>query len=261
MRRYTDARIGLGRAGISLPTSELLAFQLAHAQAIDAVHFPLDVNQLLSDLGKFEHTAALGNPLQLRSKADDRLIYLQRPDLGRQLSQAGKEQLRDQTIADAPQPDIAIVIADGLSSAAIQHHAAPFLNHLLEKMSALNLKWTLAPLTLVQQGRVAVGDEVAALLNARMVVIIIGERPGLSSPDSLGIYLSFNPQKGLSDAQRNCISNVRPAGLSFEDASQRLLYLIREADRLKLSGVGLKDRSEDIAIADSDNSSGNFLIR
>lgn len=261
LRRYTDARIGLGRAGISLPTSELLAFQLAHAQAIDAVHFPLDVNQLLSDLGKFEHTAALGNPLQLRSKADDRLIYLQRPDLGRQLSQAGKEQLRDQTIADAPQPDIAIVIADGLSSAAIQHHAAPFLNHLLEKMGALNLKWTLAPLTLVQQGRVAVGDEVAALLNARMVVIIIGERPGLSSPDSLGIYLSFNPQKGLSDAQRNCISNVRPAGLSFDDASQRLLYLIREADRLKLSGVGLKDRSEDIAIADSDNSSGNFLIR
>ncbi len=248
MRRYTDARIGLGRAGVSLPTSELLAFQLAHAQARDAVHFPLDVDQLAIGLGSFEHTAALGYPLKLHSRADDRFIYLQRPDLGRQLSEPSKKQLRDQTSADAAQFDIAIVVADGLSSAAIQNHAAPFLDHFLRNMGVLNLKWKLAPLTVVQQGRVAVGDEVAAALNARMVVIVIGERPGLSSPDSLGIYLSFNPQRALSDAQRNCISNVRPAGLSFEDASQRLLYLIREADRLKLSGVGLKDRSEDVLV-------------
>jgi ethanolamine ammonia-lyase small subunit len=260
LRRYTDARIGLGRAGISLPTSELLAFQLAHAQARDAVHFPLNVDQLVNDLGKFEHTSALGKPLQLHSQADDRLIYLQRPDLGRQLAGAARQQLKARVSAKDDRPDIAIVIADGLSSSAIQHHAAPFLDLLLEDMKSLNHPWQLAPLTLVQQARVAIGDEVAALLKARIVVVLIGERPGLSSPDSLGIYLTFGPKPGLSDAQRNCISNVRPKGLGFEDASQRLLYLIREADRLQLSGVGLKDRSDDTLIENENTDPGrNFL--
>lgn len=260
LRRYTDARIGLGRAGISLPTSELLAFQLAHAQARDAVHFPLDVGVLLEALANGEHTARLNQPLHLHSQAEDRTIYLQRPDLGRQLSRESKHQLDELASGSDARSDIAIVIADGLSSSAIQHHAAPFLNHLLGDMKSLNHSLQLAPLTIVKQARVAIGDEVAALLKARIVVVLIGERPGLSSPDSLGIYLTFGPRAGLSDAQRNCISNVRPKGLGFEDASQRLLYLIREADRLKLSGVGLKDRTEDILVEDTNFHPGRSIL-
>ncbi|SHK07241.1 Ethanolamine ammonia-lyase light chain [Marinobacter antarcticus] len=258
LRRYTDARIGLGRAGISLPTSELLAFQLAHARARDAVHFPLDVNRLVESMKNMDRVSALGAPVLLHSQAEDRFTYLQRPDLGRRLSEQGRERLMAAEQSEARASDIAIVIVDGLSSSAVQNNVIPFLDRFLNDLQRERLDWQLAPLTIVQQGRVAIGDEIGALLRARMVVVLIGERPGLSSPDSLGIYLTFRPESGLSDARRNCISNIRPAGLNFEDASQRLLYLIREADRLKLSGVDLKDRTEEVVI-EQDRISNNFL--
>ena len=258
LRRYTDARIGLGRAGVSLPTSELLEFQLAHARARDAVHFPLAVNQLLEGLSGLDDAGMSAEPLCLRSQAEDRYTYLQRPDLGRRLSKSAQDALLAELIPEQPVPDLAIVVVDGLSSSAVQANAVPFLECFLGDLKQARQSWRLAPLTIVEQGRVAIGDEIGALLRARMVVVLIGERPGLSAPDSLGIYLTFGPKAGLSDACRNCISNVRPAGLPFEDASQRLLYLIREADRLKLSGVGLKDRTEEVVI-ENNETNNNFL--
>ncbi len=258
LRRYTDARIGLGRAGISLPTSELLEFQLAHARARDAVHFPLAVGQLVEDLSHLDSKAIASEPVCLHSQAADRLTYLQRPDLGRRLSPSAQGALLAAQDSEKPAPDLALVVVDGLSSSAVQANVTPFLERFLADFEQERQSWRLAPLTIVQQGRVAIGDEIGALLRARMVVVLIGERPGLSAPDSLGIYLTFGPKVGLSDAHRNCISNVRPAGLRFEDASQRLLYLIREADRLKLSGVGLKDRTEEVVI-ENNQANNNFL--
>lgn len=258
LRHYTDARIGLGRAGISLPTSELLEFQLAHARARDAVHFPLAVGQLVESLSHLASTVIVSEPVCLHSQAADRFTYLQRPDLGRRLSQSAQDALLAAQNPEEPAPDLAVVIVDGLSSSAVQANVTPFLECFLGDLKQACQSWRLAPLTIVQQGRVAIGDEIGALLRARMVVVLIGERPGLSAPDSLGIYLTFGPKAGLSDAHRNCISNVRPAGLRFEDASQRLLYLIQEADRLKLSGVGLKDRTEEVVI-ENNQANNNFL--
>ncbi|WP_203298878.1 ethanolamine ammonia-lyase subunit EutC [Marinobacter sediminum] len=258
LRRYTDARIGLGRAGISLPTSELLEFQLAHARARDAVHFPLAVGQLIEDLSHLDSKAIASEPLCLHSQAADRLTYLQRPDLGRRLSPSAQDAVLEAQDSEQSAPDLALVVVDGLSSSAVQTNVTPFLERFLADFEQERQSWRLAPLTIVQQGRVAIGDEIGALLRARMVVVLIGERPGLSAPDSLGIYLTFGPKAGLSDAHRNCISNVRPAGLRFEDASQRLLYLIREADRLKLSGVELKDRTEEVVI-ENKLANNNFL--
>ena len=246
LREFTDARIGLGRAGISLPTSELLAFQLSHAQARDAVHLPLDIDALCSELAADPQLAALGEPIRLHSQATDRMTYLQRPDLGRLLDDASREQL---VALCCEQPsDLAIVIVDGLSSRAIAQNAVPFLQRFMGLLASELPECSLAPLTIVEQGRVAVGDDVGALLNARAVLLLIGERPGLSSPDSLGLYLTWAPKPGLTDAARNCISNVRPAGLPHVEGAKRALYLLREAQRLKLSGVNLKDRTEDAVI-------------
>ncbi|HBT58700.1 MAG: ethanolamine ammonia-lyase subunit EutC [Pseudomonadales bacterium] len=257
LREFTDARIGLGRAGISLPTSELLAFQLSHAQARDAVHLPLDIDALCSELAADPQLAALGEPIRLHSQATDRMTYLQRPDLGRLLDDASREQL---VALCCEQPsDLAIVIVDGLSSRAIAQNAVPFLQRFMGLLASELPECSLAPLTIVEQGRVAVGDDVGALLNARAVLLLIGERPGLSSPDSLGLYLTWAPKPGLTDAARNCISNVRPAGLPHVEGAKRALYLLREAQRLKLSGVNLKDRTED-AVIEHRGSGRNFLV-
>lgn len=257
LREFTDARIGLGRAGISLPTSELLAFQLSHAQARDAVHLPLDIDALCSELAADPQLAALGEPIRLHSQATDRMTYLQRPDLGRLLDDASREQL---VALCCEQPsDLAIVIVDGLSSRAIAQNAVPFLQRFMGLLASELPECSLAPLTIVEQGRVAVGDDVGALLNARAVLLLIGERPGLSSPDSLGLYLTWSPKPGLTDASRNCISNVRPAGLPHVEGAKRALYLLREAQRLKLSGVNLKDRTED-AVIEHRGSGRNFLV-
>ncbi|MCW8868039.1 MAG: ethanolamine ammonia-lyase subunit EutC [Marinobacter sp.] len=258
---WTDARIGLGRAGISLPTHEMLAFQLAHAQARDAVHLPLDTSRLMKDLAELtERRKALlpHEPVHLQSQASDRITYLQRPDLGRRLSQKSCEALdRLGHTGDSP-VDLALLVADGLSSYGVQENAVGFLEALLANLEADDQTWELAPLIVVSQGRVAIGDDVGNRLNARCVVVLIGERPGLSSPDSLGLYLTWAPEPGLNDASRNCISNIRPAGLSFEEASRRLGYLLREARRQEVSGVPLKDRSEETVI---DQGISNFLLR
>lgn len=257
LREFTDARIGLGRAGISLPTSELLAFQLSHAQARDAVHLPLDIDALCAELAADPQLTALGEPLRLHSQAVDRMTYLQRPDLGRLLDDASREQLVELG-CDKPS-DLAIVIVDGLSSRAIAQNAVPFLQRFMCLLASELPECSLAPLTIVEQGRVAIGDDVGALLNARAVLLLIGERPGLSSPDSLGLYLTWAPKPGLTDAARNCISNVRPAGLPHVEGAKRALYLLREAQRLKLSGVNLKDRTED-AVIEHGSSGRNFLV-
>jgi ethanolamine ammonia-lyase small subunit len=242
LRRFTDARIALGRAGHSQPTAAHLAFQLAHAQARDAVYAPLDFEGVSAAL------KALGlSPVLLQSAAPDREAFLQRPDWGRKLDAPSCEALRAwQSQQEAASPvDLAFVIADGLSARAVNHHAAPLLAHLLPLLrDDPAQRWRLAPVALVRQGRVAVGDEVGELLGARCVVVLIGERPGLSSPDSLGVYFTWAPRVGLTDAQRNCISNVRQAGLSPEHAAQKLHALLSRARALQLSGVALKDESD-----------------
>ncbi|WP_221798428.1 ethanolamine ammonia-lyase subunit EutC [Oceanobacter mangrovi] len=265
LRDFTDARIGLGRSGISIPTAHLLAFQLAHAQAQDAVHLPLDTDELVAELQQ-AGLEQQGQSLILHSRASDRAEYLQRPDYGRRLNADSVARLKDfmeqQASAgvETEPHDLAIVIVDGLSSLAIQQNTVPFLQQLTKALDADSQSWSLAPLTLVQQGRVAIGDEVGELLNARCVLLLVGERPGLSSPDSLGLYLTWNPGIGLTDAARNCISNVRQAGLVYPDAVAKLMYLLREARKLELSGVGLKDRSGADDALDAGSVSGrNFL--
>lgn len=242
LRRFTDARIALGRAGHSLPTEAHLAFQLAHAQARDAVHLPLDVAGMADDLRALDLEV-----LTLRSAARDRPTYLQRPDLGRRLDPASQEVLTHR--ASAPWVDLALVVADGLSALGVMQNAVALLRPLLERLRTDTAQpWTLAPVVLVEQGRVAVGDPIGLALKARMVVVLIGERPGLSSPDSMGIYFSWDPRPGLTDAQRNCISNVRPAGLAPAQAAARLHALLGRARQLQLTGVSLKDETDEPSV-------------
>lgn len=229
LRSKTSARIALGRAGCSLPSAELLRFGLAHAQARDAVHCALDDAALARELGEagFLHYFA-------RSMASDRDTYLRRPDLGRRLHEDDRRALEQ-----APRAaELAIVVADGLSAVAVQRHALPLLQALRRRFAA---DWTATPVVIARQGRVALGDEVGEALGATMVVVLIGERPGLSSPDSLGAYLTYAPRRGRMDSERNCVSNIRPEGLAYEAAAGKLAYLLREALRLRLSGVQLKE--------------------
>jgi len=229
LRDFTPARVDLGRTGHSLPTSELLDFQLAHARARDAVHLPLDVPSLVVEL-KHKNVPCV----TLATEAHDRSTYLHRPDLGRRLNAGSRERLA-QLKSDW---EAAFIIADGLSALAVHRHAVPLLELVLS-----NLDWNIAPVMIVEQGRVAVGDEIGELLDVKLTVLLIGERPGLSSPDSLGIYLTWQPRPGRTDAERNCISNIRSEGLSYENAAHKLLFLMNESRRLKLSGVQLKERA------------------
>lgn len=260
LRAFTDARIGLGRAGVSLPTDRMLAFQLAHAQAIDAVHRAFDVEAWCSELAEANIDGPLGQaPIRLHSQAEDRMMYLQRPDLGRRLDEPSREALAGDE-GSAQQPfDLAVAVVDGLSARAIHDHAVGFLDALSRELGSGTHDWRLAPLTVVEQGRVAIGDDIAPRLNAKAVLVLIGERPGLSSPDSLGLYLTWQPGEGTNDADRNCISNVRPAGLKLESAARRLAYLLGEARHLGLTGVGLKDRSDDGVIDNDGTGTRNFL--
>ena len=237
LRRLTPARIALGRTGTSIPTNAQLDFQFAHAQARDAVHLPFDHAGLSSQLAERGRDSLL-----LHSAATDRHSYLQRPDLGRRLSDESAQSLRDYAAAHPGGVHLAVVVADGLSALAVHKHTLPFLTRMEEQTHAEG--WSLSPVILVEQGRVAVADEIGQLLGAKMVVILIGERPGLSSPDSLGLYFTYNPKIGLTDAYRNCISNVRLEGLSYGMAAHRLLYLMKEACRRQLSGVNLKDETQ-----------------
>jgi ethanolamine ammonia-lyase small subunit len=237
LRRHTPARIALGRSGAGLPTHEVLRLAAAHAQARDAVHVALDVTALQADLA----AAGLACGPVLHSQAADRATYLRRPDLGRLLAPASAEVL--QAAAGAP-VDLAVVLADGLSAIALQRHGVPLLQALHQALNqALAGRLVLAPPVMALQARVALGDPIGAALQARLVLVLIGERPGLSSPDSLGAYLTHAPRPGCHDAQRNCVSNIRPDGLAPGVAAARLAWLVTEALRRRLTGVGLKDDS------------------
>lgn len=249
LRQFTPARIALGRAGMSLPTRPHLDFQLAHARARKAVHQELGAEDLCAAFKSKGRT-----PILLHSAARTRAIYLQRPDLGRTLDAASREALS----GAAPDTgyDLQIVIGDGLSALAIEENAGPFLDVLLPVLEAEG--WKLAPIVVVRQARVAVGDEIGALTKAKLVVVMIGERPGLSSPDSMGLYLTLNPRPGMTDEMRNCISNVRREGLSYSEAAYKLHYLLSEARRRGVSGVNLKDEAE--AQPSAVRANENFLL-
>ena len=224
LRGLTAARIGLARSGASLATTPLLAFRLAHAQARDAVHAELDVDALRAELGEL---------LLVHSAARDRTEYLLRPDLGRHLA--------DHTALPRGDYDLAVVLADGLSARAVQDHAPAVVAALRPMLEG----WRIAPLVAVQQGRVAAGDAVAVAVGASAVVVLIGERPGLSAPDSLGAYLTWRPQPGTTDAARNCVSNIRPAGLLPGSAAAKIAWLLGAMRSRGLSGVALKDDAPD----------------
>ena len=228
LRRHTPARISLGRAGTSLPTHEVLRFAAAHAGARDAVHLPLDVEALLSEL-----SAPGPAPVHVASRAGSRVEYLTRPDLGRQLDAASRDAL------DAAAPGgLCVVVADGLSAIAAQRHAAPPLAELARAGVAAD------QVVVATQARVALGDEIGERVGAALVLVLIGERPGLSSPDSLGAYLTWAPKAGCVDSERNCVSNIRPEGLALAHAAARLAWLVRESRRRRVTGIGLKDDSE-----------------
>lgn len=239
LRRHTPARLALGRSGVSLPTDEVLRFAAAHAQARDAVHVPLDVPALVAEL-----QADGWQPLVAISRAPDRDGFLRRPDWGRRLAAASVDLLQAQAPTHGAGPELALVLGDGLSAIALQRHARSVLQALRAALAAgpgPALRW--APPVIATQARVALADEVGQILGAGLVLMLLGERPGLSSPDSLGAYLTNAPRVGCHDAQRNCVSNIRPAGLPPAQAAARLAWLVREALRRRLSGVGLKDDS------------------
>ena len=234
LRRMTTARIGLERTGASLATQPLLEFRLAHARARDAVH---------AAMGDVPGLDGLGLPvLHAATLAGDRQAYLMRPDLGRRLRPDAAAALASHAGPHARTPALVVVVADGLSAAAAERHAVPLLARLLPALQAED--WSLTPLVVLRQARVAAGDAVAAALGADAVLVLIGERPGLSAPDSLGAYVTWAPHPATTDADRNCVSNIRPAGLGYDDAAFRLAFLLRAMRAGGVSGVGLKDGSE-----------------
>lgn len=227
LRSLTPARIGIGRAGSGLPTAELLGFGLAHARARDAVHAQLDVEGVASAF------RSMNLPVQIvASQAPDRATYLRRPDLGRRLS-------NEMQLNKTPK-QIAVAVVDGLSALAVERHAVPLIRALV---ALAPQRWAGAPTVVALQGRVALGDEIGERLGAQLVVVLIGERPGLSSPDSLGAYLTYAPRVGRTDAERNCVSNIRPQGLGYEAAARRIDWLAAAALARGLTGVALKDES------------------
>lgn len=231
LRRYTDARIALGRVGASLPTREVLNFDMAHSRARDAVQIPLDTPALERQL----HAAGFAT-LHVHSRAADRSEYLRRPDLGRQLAPECVEALRTPARADRR---LTVVVADGLSAFAAVRHTTPLLTELRDRLKG----WSLDAVIIATQARVALADEVGELRGSEAMAILIGERPGLSSPDSLGIYMTYAPRRGRTDAERNCISNIRPGGLSYGETAFRLQYLLEQARFQGKSGIAVKDLS------------------
>ncbi|MBM3562537.1 MAG: ethanolamine ammonia-lyase subunit EutC [Alphaproteobacteria bacterium] len=236
LRSATPARIFLPRAGTGLTTRATLDFQLAHAEARDAVEERLDVEALDEELSSRGLAA-----VRVRSAARDRRGFLLRPDLGRRLDDESRARLK----SAAGDYDIAFIIAEGLSARAIARHAIPVLDRALASLDPAS--WKIAPIILAEQGRVALGDDIGETLGARLAAVLIGERPGLSSPDSLGVYLTYAPRIGRTDAERNCLSNIRPQGLAYDEATRKLLYLCNEARRRRLTGVALKDEAETLA--------------
>ena len=233
LRELTPARVGLGRAGASMPTKALLEFTLDHARARDAVHAVFDLSAIIAGLG------GLGvQPVQVSSQARDRKDYLRRPDLGRMLDPPSKHLL---TNRDGGPCQLAIVVGDGLSPSAVNAHAIELVRSLVPRLAADGIEIDRA--VVASGARVALGDEIGAIVGARMIVMLIGERPGLSAPDSLGAYLTFAPKPGLTDAERNCVSNIHGSGLGYDEAAFRIAWLIREGLARRITGVALKDES------------------
>lgn len=234
LRQHTDARIALGRVGSSIPLKECLKFKLAHARARDAVHQPVQTHIIASSL-------ETGNKdiLSLHSMASDGIEYLTRPDMGRMLSHTSKELLSRKKSGS----DICIVICDGLSAPAVHETAAVVTNRLMALIDETTIR--VSPICIVTNGRVAIGDEIGSLLQAKMVITLIGERPGLSSPNSLGAYITYNPKVGTTDEARNCISNIRHGGMSATEAVKKMAYLIEEGFKIGETGVRLKDKMDD----------------
>jgi ethanolamine ammonia-lyase small subunit len=234
LRALTPARVALGRAGVSLPTQALLAFTLDHARARDAVHATFDTSAVIAGLGDLGLSGLL-----VASQAGDRQTYLRRPDLGRRLDQASQRLLASAGKAG----QLAIVIGDGLSPTAVHNHAVELLRRLVPLLGADQV--AIGHIAVAAGARVALGDEIGELLGARMVVVLLGERPGLSAPDSLGAYLTIAPRIGLTDADRNCVSNIHRAGLGYDEAAFKIAWLVREALARGATGVALKDESSD----------------
>ncbi len=233
LRHLTPARVGLGRAGAGLPTEALLAFTLDHARARDAVHTPFDVNGLIQGLA---HLGLQGT--DVRSRAGDRKDYLRRPDLGRMLDPDSQHVLASRHSAPCP---LAVVVGDGLSPSAVNTHAVALMRDLIPRLESdgIEIGWV----AVASGARVALGDEIGAILGARMLLMLIGERPGLSTPDSLGAYLTFGPRIGLTDAERNCVSNIHASGLGYDEAAAKIAWLIREGLARQVTGIALKDES------------------
>lgn len=240
LSEYTSARVQLGIAGVSLPTRPLLDLRMAHARARDAVHFPLDAFSLAEEVSQQGWDVRV-----VRSTAQHRAEYLQRPDKGRLLDAASVSAVANY----GPWP-LAIVVADGLSALAVHRHAVPLVQEWLKSGPMRDS----GPIWIVQQGRVAIGDHIGQLLEAELSIVIIGERPGLSTPDSLGIYITWQPRVGRKDAERNCISNIHSKGLSYKYAAEKLAFLVNEAQRRKLTGVQLKDTAEKLALKSTEAS-------
>ena len=226
LRRFTDARVALGRAGNALPTAAHLDFQEAHARARDAVWSKLDTAKLEEEL------LPLSLPIQrVTSQAEERRRFLLRPDLGRRLPEG--------TVLPKAPGSIALVIADGLCASGVQQQAPALLSVLVPALSKAG--FTPGPIIIAEQARVALGDDVAEAMEAAAIVVLIGERPGLSATDSMGLYITWAARRGSNDAMRNCISNIRPGGLSADFAAAKALWLLAEARKLGATGVALKD--------------------
>jgi ethanolamine ammonia-lyase small subunit len=242
LRRYTPARVGLGRAGPAVPTTEQLRFQLDHALARDAVHAQLNVPALQQALQQRKiESIVLESAATAAPGQDARQLYLRRPDLGRTLHPESVQALQKLAANTQENPDIVFIIADGLSALAIERHALPLLDATIDLLDPD--QWVIGPTSTVTQARVAIGDEIGSLLRAKLTVTLIGERPGLSAPDSLGVYITWQPRPGRTDAERNCISNIRHEGLSYAEAAQRILFYINGAKQLQCTGIALKENT------------------
>lgn len=237
LRQFTDARIALGRTGNSVLTNDYLEFRLAHARARDAIQMPFESRKVAEEL---QHLGL--HTLEVESRAVDRATFIRRPDLGRRLSDESRARLK---AMHYPGCDVLVVIADGLSSKAVHRQAVPLVSRLLPYLKALGL--TVGPVVLAHESRVALADEIAEIMNAGLVAQLIGERPGLSSPDSLSVYMTYKPYVGRMESERNCISNIRPEGLVYDAAAFKLTWLIDAAFSRRKSGTALKDESDDPA--------------
>ncbi len=235
LRAFTSARIALGRTGHAMPLEAVLQIKLAHAHARDAVYSELNLQELTGQLSCKKHGV-----LVLESKINSRTQYLKRPDLGRILSDPSVDKIKQLNYVF---PGICIVVADGLSAKAINKHALPVLDLLIPLLE--NYKYKILPLCLATQARVALGDHIGSLLQADLIIMFIGERPGLTSPESMSVYITYKPTPGITDESRNCISNIRPEGLHYKLASDKIFYLVQQSLRLKLSGTLLKDEQQD----------------